>query len=376
MIFLKNERGSTLAITLMILVIFTVLGFGLITLNTSASKQFDNTEQKVQARHYAEMSLLHYKSEALNILDEHNNILKNIKNGSLREEQKIIAINSENNKLCTKLTDPIIVSKINTTDPKHYDISNLTCQTNTEITLATINIMGKGKSFQGKVENIDLDLLVELPGILKIGTGSGSSEGTGSSGNPYPTLPAPPNGGTISNSWPCTNKNCGSHTISNFTDVSKKDGLSAKKADLLFNDSLVMKSLKVEPGNGLNLTVKKDLFVIEKLDVHNHACIAVGGNFTVNTSINSINKLYLYIYGDAYLPSTIDFTSVNNMIYVNGDIYIGGKKINPKPYNSIPEKFSGCGNRQAPKPPVPETPGGSSIPSNLDTKLISTDYRY
>ena len=374
--FLKNERGSTLAITLMVLVIFTVLGFGLITLNTSASKQFDSTEQKVHARHYAEMSLLHYKSEALITLEKHNNELKNIKNKSLTEEQKIIAINSENNKLCTKLTDQIIVSKINTTDPKHYDISNLTCQINTEITLATINITGNGKSSQGKVENIDLDLLVELSGILKIGTGNGSGEGTGSNGNPSPTLPSPPNGGTINNGWPCTDKNCGSHTISHFTDVSKKDGLSAKKADLLFNDSLVMKSLKVEPGNGLNLTVKKDFYLNEKLDVHNHACIAVGGNFTVKTSINSINKFYLYIYGDAYLPSTIDFTSVNNMIYVNGDIYVGGKKISPKPYNSIPQSFSGCGNRQAPKPFVPETPGGTSIPSNLDTKLISTDYRY
>lgn len=372
---LKNERGSTLAITLMILLIFTVLGFGLITLNTSASKQFDNTEQKVQARHYAEMSLLHYKSEVLTALEKHNIILKNYKNGSLTEDQKIIAINNENNKLCSKLTDPIIVSKIKTTNPEHYDISNLTCQTNTKITLATINITGIGKSLQGKVENIDLDILVELPGILKIGTGNGDSAGSGS-GNPYPTLPSPPSGGTISNSWPCTNKNCGSHTISNFTDVSKQVGLSAKKADLLFNDSLVMKSLKVEPGNGLNLTVKKDLFINEKLDVHNHACIAVGGNFTVKTSISSINKFYLYVYGDAYLPSNIDFTSVNNMIYVNGDIYIDGKKITPKPYNSIPQNFSGCGNRQAPKPPLPTTPGGSSIPSNLDTKLISTDYRY
>ena len=58
-----NERGSALLMVLMIVVIFTVLGLGLLSMNISASKQFSMKEEQVQARHLAEMGILHYKAE-------------------------------------------------------------------------------------------------------------------------------------------------------------------------------------------------------------------------------------------------------------------------------------------------------------------------
>ena len=59
----KGEMGNALLLVLMVIVIFSVVGIGLITMNFSATKQFSKKEEQVQARHQAEMGVLHYKAE-------------------------------------------------------------------------------------------------------------------------------------------------------------------------------------------------------------------------------------------------------------------------------------------------------------------------
>ena len=46
-----NEHGNALLMVLMVVVVFTILGVGLLSMNASASKQFDKKEEQVQARH-------------------------------------------------------------------------------------------------------------------------------------------------------------------------------------------------------------------------------------------------------------------------------------------------------------------------------------
>ncbi len=58
----NNERGGTLVMVLLLVIVFTIVGIGLLTMNISASKQFDKKEEQVQARHLAEMGILHYQA--------------------------------------------------------------------------------------------------------------------------------------------------------------------------------------------------------------------------------------------------------------------------------------------------------------------------
>ena len=360
--YLKNERGSTLAITLMILVLFTVLGFGLFTINTSASKQFNNKEQQVQARHFAEMGLLHYKSAAELIVIAHNDAVKRIKdNDSLEIEEKVAQINELNNNLCTKLTDDLLlISPINAVDP-NYEITNINCNPSVD-TVVDIFVESEGKSSQGKVINIGLDLSVTHPGTLKTEVENNNGENTNWLS-------------CLENNTVCPDGN----TIKEFTDISNIDKVTLKKGNITFEDSLIMNNFRVDGGNGLQMTVKKDLSIQGELDVQNHACIMVQGDFTASTKIISKNKLYLFVYGNAYLPEGFkksDLTSSNNDIFVTGDVYIGGKKISKEelkflnvPSSFVKVKGTTC---SLPGPPTLNNP----INDKLEATLITNEYIY
>ena len=49
---------------LLLVVVFTILGMGLLSINISSTKQFNKKEEQVQARHLAEMGILHYKENS------------------------------------------------------------------------------------------------------------------------------------------------------------------------------------------------------------------------------------------------------------------------------------------------------------------------
>lgn len=68
----KNEKGSTLVMVLLIVVVITILGAALFTMNMSASKQFTKKEHQVQARHLAEMGIEHYHAKVEEKVQQHN----------------------------------------------------------------------------------------------------------------------------------------------------------------------------------------------------------------------------------------------------------------------------------------------------------------
>ena len=103
-----NERGSALLIVLMLVVIFTVLGLGLLTMNISASKQFSKKEEQVQARHMAEMGLLHYKKEINNEVMSYSFTRK-------KDETEEAAIIRSKGELCNKIlavSPPLLMENI------------------------------------------------------------------------------------------------------------------------------------------------------------------------------------------------------------------------------------------------------------------------
>lgn len=82
----QNEKGSTLIIVLLIVVVITILGAALFTMNMSASKQFTNKEEQVQARHLAEMGVVHYKEEAAEQVEKEKFIKEYDNEGNYLEE--------------------------------------------------------------------------------------------------------------------------------------------------------------------------------------------------------------------------------------------------------------------------------------------------
>jgi len=208
-----------------------------------------------------------------------------------------------------------------------------------------------------KGRTLNWTIIFKIPAILELEQGSPSDpndEGEGTA-NIIPPPPTKPKDAVTS--WPCLNKEECIETINNFMEVTD---VSIKKGNVKFKDHLVVNSLRVDGGNGTDLTIAKNFYIKDKLDVQNHACIAVQGDFTAINSITSINKLYIFVYGDAYLPSTIDFNNDNNGIFVTGDVYIGGVKQVPKLLDSVPDSTP---DGKCSLPGIGDNPGGDENPT-------------
>ncbi len=100
----NNENGSALLMVLLLMLVFTILGMGLLTMNISAAKQF-NKEEQVQARHFAEMGVLHYKADVEELVEVNNRILQTIisnHNPNDKNSESLQSkIDNQNNKFCS-----------------------------------------------------------------------------------------------------------------------------------------------------------------------------------------------------------------------------------------------------------------------------------
>jgi hypothetical protein len=323
--FNANENGNALLMVLMVVVVFTILGVGLLSMNASASKQFDKKEEKVQARHQAEMGVLHYKAEVNEMLVAHNVALKRIGKEEKNVEKLKALLSSQNKAFCSELakktTTKSLTNERYTVKLKDkVGVKDTGCEydENDKIIKLTVNSLGEA-GLAGKAE-IDADLFMYLPKLdfTMVGKDNGGS-GT--------TPPTPEKPAEVNTIWPCTDNKC-EDIISKYTKVT--DAVM-KMGSLKFEDHLVVNNFRAEGGNGAHLTIAKDFYVENMISVQTHACIAVQGNLTVKNTIESKNKLFIFVYGNAYLPSNINLTSSNNDIYVSGNVYIGGVLQVPKP---------------------------------------------
>lgn len=295
--FLKNQRGYALLLVMLLVVLFTILGMGLLTMNLNASKQFNLKENQVEARHLSEMGILHYQNAL---------------------EKKVQANTTS---LQCALIEPLLQA-VNTdtkSDFKYEVTGNNDSGSSCTDQKGTLQVKVKSKS-EG---NLKTEKTITATYYIK-------NKGSQTSGNivpPTPVVPAKPvTSGSKLITW---NRSCGSfgekackdsnEIIQEFTEVNT---IVMKQNSLHFKDSLAIDKLVVQGGNGAVLKVDKNMYVNNEIDVQNHACVAVGQNLVVKQAISSKNKLYMVIYKDAYLPKILDGTSANNEMYVFGNVFL------------------------------------------------------
>lgn len=311
--YLFNEKGYALLMVLMLILLFTVLGMGLFAMNMNASKQFNMKEEQVQARHQAEMGVLHYQKELEQYIK--TNKPTAITNAAL---------------FCSNIS-PLTVSSALSDKKYTTTLKKTDCSIANGVVI--IPLKSIGIAGQKGTEIVEAKLYLTNPVSM-------------------PQKPSPPTSGNVTSTEPpCLNDNnvkssnqdC-NKIYDKFTEI---DMITLKKGNILFKDHLVVGNITVEGGKEASITVEKDLYIENNFYVQNHACIAVQGDFTIlgddpekqsnskkNDKTNNDyfgNKTYLYIYGNVNLPEEPTFQNGNSGIYINGDVYIKGLKITPKP---------------------------------------------
>lgn len=317
----KNEQGYALVMVLMLVFVFSILGMGLFALNMNASKQFNHKEETIQARHYAEMGVLHYKAEL----------------------ESFVKTNSKNENLsCSDFP-----KKVNQSSGQGYN--------DYEVTMSCID---EGEDVKkiiigslGKVEETD----EKIEAIFKVNQTNPIKKEEGS-------IPTPAD---YNDSVKIIE---GSYNFANGIYTQTKDSLHIKGR------------MTVAPGNsngGNEITIRRNLFIDQDMHLQNHACVVTQGDLIVKGNITSTNKVYIFVYGDAYF-NHYTYTSSNNEIFVSGKVYENGvEKTNT--YPSVPQGTSynyGNGNGNDKKScPLPGS-GNPGIPSyswQLEDKL-EVDY--
>ncbi|XKE96010.1 hypothetical protein LG326_06865 [Metaplanococcus flavidus] len=268
----KNEKGYALLMVLMLILLFTVLGMGLMATNMNSATQFNTKEEQVKARHQAEMGVLHYKAQLISIVEENKN----------KAEVP-----------CAKFIN---------------DISVLSDDNNSEYSI--------------REQDIDCELSDD---VIKL-----SIESTGKYINKENKIKAKFNINNISR----TNIEEGEIPVpSDYNDETKvvEGGLTVENGYYSpSEDSLYVKGdFKVQHGNsngGNDILINRNLFIDQNMSVHNHACIVTRGNLVVKGNITSTNKVYIFVYGDAYFKSNT-YKSSNNNFFVTGKVFENGVEV-------------------------------------------------
>ena len=306
--FLKNQRGYALLMVMLLVILFTIIGMGLLTMNINASKQFNLKENQVEARHLSEMGILHYqnvleKAVRANTIDlkctKIEPLLEIVNNDSKSDLKYVVAGNGSSGNSC--------IDRGGTLEVRVLSKSEGSLSTEKIIT-ATYYIKNKGTQIPGNGSSNPSSLIAPTKPISngnKLTTWTKSCDKSGQ-------------------------KKCKDthETIPEFTEVTM---IEMKQNSLHFMESLVLDNLIVNGGNGANLKVDKNMYVTNEIDVQTHACIAVGQNLVVKQNLESVNKLSMIIYRDAYLPQKLESTSPNNEMYIFGNVFLpSGFSLPPK----------------------------------------------
>lgn len=338
-----NEKGSTLVMVLLITVVITILGVSLFAMNISASKQFTKKEQQVQARHLAEMGIMHYHNkvdedveaftadkrnyEEYDFITNSDNSTSRILNIERTTENyirgicRLAHIDGENS-----------ISHMSTTgEYKVERTENMTCSdliSNSKKIQVTIESTGIATNVDKTIEAIiSVVPLSEYP----------NHNGDGDSDPSFNEKPQPPT-----------------------EDVDKRPIFDMeKREEEIVNQNLhIAGNFNIEPGGGNKpnlLKVGKSLYVNGQMAFNNHACIVADGDLTVlgDIDIKNKEKSFIVVYGNAYLGGNLVGNS-SDVIYVKGKVYSkSGAKI--KSHSDLPNNWrTTCGiTGEEPNEPEP-----------------------
>ncbi|TWT08962.1 hypothetical protein [Planomicrobium sp. CPCC 101079] len=322
---IQNDKGYALLLVMLLVVLFSILGLGLLALNMNAATQFTTKEEQVQARHQAEMGVLHYKAQLEKIV-ETNKINKNLS--------------------CTDLKKAIV--NISNNENASYSITNenIDCVSANKSITVSINSVGK---YRERDDQIEAEFVVNQ---------LGANSGTGGTGTGSGAIPVP----------------------SDYNDSVKVVESDFKFLNGSYSPAQSSMHIKgdatVQSGNskgGNDILIQRNFFVDGNIDFKNHACLAVRGNLIVKGNVSATNKVYIFVYGNAYFNS-YTYTSSNNEIFVTGKVFVNGIE-KPNKYGPVPSGkvyVYGNGNKSCPLPGS-GNPGTSQFSWELGDEM-NVDY--
>ncbi|RLQ91922.1 hypothetical protein [Planomicrobium sp. Y74] len=279
---LKSEKGYALLMVLMLILLFTVLGMGLMATNMNSAKQFSTKENQVQARHQAEMGVLHY--------------------GVVLEDK--VKRSSTTAISCTDIDALLGTTKKLSKGDYYIEPVNgpASCKEVNSGKLLEVTIKSTGIVQGDTKKKVEATFYID-------NLGSSLEEAGENTDSINPPLTEPDNA---------------QKRDSYFVNKHSGEALST------FNNSLVInKSLSTGKGASTVFKAKKHLFIKGvngiSLDTNNHTCIGVGGNFTALNKIDwgGQSSIELLVRQDAYFPTIIDnWKSDKTTVFIFGDLYL------------------------------------------------------
>jgi len=311
MVNMKNQKGYVLLIVLVLIMVFTVLGLSLLTLNITSAKQFNNKEKIVQARHTAEMGALHYKAHIANEWGKTEKDINAeiIKFNGLKNKDRENNLNLYKDKIMLKnkeFCEDIKIYFLETAEysatPSNLEVScNSPFSENSEWEFKVI-IQNKPTSQNDKV--------VELSAIVKMNA-------------PFYE---------VKDNWIGPPVNTGKNKKKN------KDTNGKYKTFSVINEDVLIDDFSSDTKEWIQFN--KSVYAKNTFNMQPMSCAIVKGDFRVDGTILSKSKATIFIYGDADLPSSLKYHINHGGIFVAGKVSIDGVLQDPKPYMGIDPKVN------------------------------------
>lgn len=308
MVNLKNQKGYVLLIVMVLIMVFTVLGLSLLTLNITSAKQFNNKEKIVQARHTAEMGALHYKAHIAKEWGKTENDINaeiNKFNG-LKKKDREDYLNLYRDKIIFKNKEFCENIKIYFLETAEYKATT----TSTMVSCNAPFLKDEEWEFAVTIENKPTsqnDKVVKLSATVKMNT-------------PF---------------YEVKDNLIGTADNSNV----KKPKKNKDKKDPSQNPNVYIEDVFVTHFSTSTkgwIVFNKNVYAENSFTLQPHSCVIVKGDFNVDNNLNAKNKSTLFIYGDADIPTDYDYHNNHGGIFVAGNMYIDGVLQDPKPQMGNP----------------------------------------
>lgn len=186
---LNNEKGYALLFVMLLVVLFTILGLGLLLMSTNASKQFSLKEDQVQARHYAEMGLLHYQA----LVEETVELYK----FTATQSGATTALSRSRLELCTKIKNIGSIQKTGEGSSYKVPLAGLTGCSSGDSGKITITMKSTGIAKSGTTKLVEGNMEVTPPTIV-------ATEANPATGPAIPAKPINNTGQAPITSYPST----------------------------------------------------------------------------------------------------------------------------------------------------------------------------
>ncbi len=343
-----NEKGGALPTVLLLMILFTTIGLTMLSMNLSSTKQFNKKEENVQARHLAEMGVLHYKT----LIDQRVMVFNADPNNYLKykdKDKKIIDQEASRIAYCNNLYSKVSKFSVSVLSPPletgSYSTKDINGGCNLDkneiVLFVTSNGSIKEKDNSDAVidatitiaplnngngnDNIKLDPFEQVP---KKPTFSGSK-------TQILTLDDIKNLKNVSVVYSQTNKN--PFSTDAFVELLGSVDIQ-KKSNWAFNNNLIINGslgMKTAGSNTSILDVENDLFIGGALHTDNHNIINVDGNFMAMGRVNFGTKSVLNVGGNALFDSQIEVIDTHAEITIQQNAYFKKQITNVKNKASV-----------------------------------------